>query len=499
MPLSPLSRTLLRSLLRLSRKPLPRNLQLMDHPLPMPPSIDRIVSSKALRNAIMLCFRNGPDTPSNSDSAFFCLRQLLREHDYAKELLDKAEKRTKLSYIYKKTFELGDVVLHKHTGVRGVVMGWDFDSDGAQLLYLLFDKYDANRHEAVVVKKKSKRPNFQNMSPDWLSNMRLAASYSLVTDPLLQRVHHDSIPDKFSSFDAVSDRFVPKFDWQLRYPEDVKHVSMQPLEVGVDDAKGSDAVAVQMRKSSSIANVRLSLDSLYAALDKILHEAMSKSTYGAGAGFSADPGQPGSELGMLLYLDAFCHSVCAPGSHESQNSFLRDRFRDILRRSDKTLSGKNNDISASADPRIRALEEELVQELSKWKQDNERPSKRVECYNQMHQLNILYESLLDMLLKRFDNRSDLIDALNSIRDASGSSLLQSNKDVNSMDQSLCENMNKLLAQENRIGDEMLMPGDIVFDSQHESYGVCVERDRRAQFVLNVPRPSRRMAEDVWMV
>ena len=505
--LSPLSRTILRSLLRFTRRPLPAVLYIdtrkEDAPsLPLPEGIDKVVSAKMLRKVIFYCFRSSTDTPSSNDTGLYYLRRLLRAQEHAEQIQLKVAEKAKLSSIYKKTFEVGDVVMHRSHGLRALVTGWDIDpQNGNQKLKLLFDANDANPR-ALIKRKKKLRQEEEGQRQDWLQSWRVADSYSMVTDPLLQRVVNSSVREYFTRFDPVSGRFVPNEDTQMMYPEDIRHVSMQALEsdlpYGVSDPEG-----MQRRMETAVKNTRRAVASIHSNIDKILSSAITeildKKKTCESSLCSIDPG---STLSALLYLDAACHSIDTWKQFSNEEGVpgslrLRERFRQIFVEISSCGRTRENPLSTlrevdrAACTRLQALERDLKGELRDYERIHNAPPMGTDCCIDLFDINNIYGAVLDCSLRRNPRRSELITSLKQDDRASAG--------ASDKYKILEDELDELVISSKSSSGAVLLPGDIVFSQHEERYFVCVECDRRGVFPLHHRSPSRAPGDSVWMV
>lgn len=448
----------------------------------------------------MYCFRSYDDTPANNDTALYYLRYLLKERNAAENIVKKANELKRLCLIHKKTFEVGDVVLHKKEGTRALVIGWDFDpEDGHQRLHLLFDLHDDRIQDFFGdTKKDDSSLDLESLNRGWVSSFKDASAYDLVTDPLLQRLDVNKIVlSSFSKFDAVTGRFVPTQKLKLQYPDDTKHLYIPSF--GVDSRSGiSDPEGMRLRRESSMRNVQGGVAKIFKGLDTVLEQtidAVLKKSSNGKEGSAA-----GSALSTLIYLDSLCSSIDDSRYQDAEKAddghglyFIRDRFRAHFRKA-LSIQPTHAIKEEASDPRSRrlaALERDLTEEFLEWKEEHEGSIERKQCYRDLKYLSDLYSATWAFLLVRFKDRSELLNALYHARNQIFT------PSTEAIDKLLQERVCSL-GQSYQNTKVRFVPGDVVYSTTLGKYYVCLDK-LRSSLRFYPTRPPRRMGEEMWQV
>ena len=155
-------------------------------------------------------FKTSPASSSNVDRALDALRKLNVIHADIREKYSSREANSSLRVLQHRVMRVGQVVQHKESGTRAVVIGWTVDEiTGDQLLHTLLDQLDSQdllRHGDPLLSK---------------SLSKLSATlFAPVTDPSLLRVYNESIPLYFAEFDEGRGVFVPNATLRFTYPLD---------------------------------------------------------------------------------------------------------------------------------------------------------------------------------------------------------------------------------------------------------------------------------------
>ena len=439
-----LSKTILRSLLRLTRRPLTFPVVLNGLPLPLPQEYMSPNNRGALRASILYCFRVSPNTVANRDVGFYYIRSLNKFVEEAERSQTEMERKVRLSEVYGRSFEIGDVIVHKKTGARALVRGWDISGEGVQTLRLIFEREQEHGNE---------------LSPDWLSDLTSASSYTLVTDPLQQRLFETG--SLFPRFDPISCRYVPSRDLQQKYPNDIKHIPLLSFENIVDQNGGScssmnggELLKSQMEVSQKRFNRWF--EQLMSDITGILQESIHR--------------LPTSSF--RAHLSSLCYAVTRFTIHNPKCSLLSLIRKHPMEKDDSSPPKNLNE------RRIRELEAILKSSLPSEDTD----SAMTEAYENIHMVREIFYILLDILLKRYGSSDELITALNKIVPEEEDVTLHE-VDMDKVEGRDDERWKNIHNSQYHISTKF-SPGDIVWVSGYDNHYVVVCKERRV-FSKNV--------------
>ena len=262
--------------------------------LPVPPLIEQqqlvLTSGRALAALCKRVFAESPSTSDSLDQALDALKQL---NAIWREIDDKAKQRelnASDEVLQHRKFRVGQVVAHKDSGTRAVVVGWVIGaaapsstapSDPAlktQYLNILVDQLDSA--DLLRLSDPLVKPQQHRLAADL---------FAPVTDPALLRVHHEAIGGFFSSFDASAGCYRPNAALQFSYPRDY------------DNSSSSSAAAVAGRET--VAAARRVADAVRTLGGRVLRAAERRGVVPISPTGSRDPtalfnSGPGSGAGV---------------------------------------------------------------------------------------------------------------------------------------------------------------------------------------------------------
>lgn len=215
--------------------------------LPKPLSDKLLVESGAeLSLLVKHLFNTQPPSSANFDSALDALRKLNVIHADIREKYTSREANSSIGVLQHRVMRVGQVVQHKESGTRALVIGWTVDeATGEQFVNTLLDQLDSQdllRHGDPMLKK---------------SLTKLSATlFTPVTDPSLLRIYNESVPLYFTEFDQRRGVFVPNDTLRFTYPLDHEPSGLDAaelVEVGTAAERVTQAVIRIAREIEKLA------------------------------------------------------------------------------------------------------------------------------------------------------------------------------------------------------------------------------------------------------
>lgn len=205
------SKALLRSLLKWSRQEEVRKV-----PFTIVPSefgCDEILPKEAVicdasgvKKAVLWAFRNSTYSNENLDNGFATLKSLNAYSLKLKDMLSQHNIHGNEMFFRHAKFRIGQIVEHKETHVRGVVVGWEVDAAvGKQDIEVLVDLTDVNELSA-------RAGGFKKLLP--------ASAFTLVHDRSLQRIQNNALWGLFTEYDEAAGRYTPSVELLYTFPRD---------------------------------------------------------------------------------------------------------------------------------------------------------------------------------------------------------------------------------------------------------------------------------------
>lgn len=273
-----LGRSVLRSILRWgsreNRREAQLSLEISSHleNIKLKPNVSTMVRNTAqLREIVLQAYRENVNSQDTIDDALRLLRALNEKGAELDKCYQQRLLNMKDDVLQHRIFAIGDVVVHRETSTRCVVVGWRVDDEtGEQYLSLLVDQLDAHEYlraghpllsqpslesveesaegdgadanlggmidddGSMVVDIDTLSANLESMGKQNIDSVANAMKkkslggmnakdFTRVTDAALQRICNEARSPSlyFDGFDEISGRFVPGSDLMNLYPMDV--------------------------------------------------------------------------------------------------------------------------------------------------------------------------------------------------------------------------------------------------------------------------------------
>ena len=127
-----------------------------------------------------------------------------------------------------RTYSVGEVVSHKDTQIRHIVVGWEVEN-GKQYLQTLSDHLDAQNTLERGTTTPAGAASFDTTATsidaehtDGRLRGEPASDFEKVTNPHLLRVINETSHDYFEGFDVISGRYIPNNQLCFMFPADIK-------------------------------------------------------------------------------------------------------------------------------------------------------------------------------------------------------------------------------------------------------------------------------------
>lgn len=163
-----------------------------------------------MRKSVLWAFRNNPDSSNATDAGFEALKWLNNYQKKLKYLTEQRNLHSSVSIFQYAKLNVGQIVEHRVSKLRGVIIGWDIDPlSEKQHLEIIFDTNDISEF--------GKRQFETNKLLDGME-------FDILSDKALHRIHNDKLWNYFICYDESVSRFRPNDQLSYSYPLDITDV-----------------------------------------------------------------------------------------------------------------------------------------------------------------------------------------------------------------------------------------------------------------------------------
>ena len=216
-----------------------------------------ITSCNQITNLTRKVFRLPLPEEKSNEAVNSLLRELPRWFNERALLTQKIEIRQNNQnpdILLLRKFSLGDVVLHKDTQIRHIVIGWEIEN-GVQYIQTLSDHLDTQN-------SLERAASNSNSALHAGGRGEKSENFEIVTNYHLKRVLNESISDFFDGMDTLTGKYIPNKQLRFMYPADVSHDDLPAEEATL---KASNAVITQETVSKNKARMKHERQMRYVA------------------------------------------------------------------------------------------------------------------------------------------------------------------------------------------------------------------------------------------